>query len=325
MLCWISPHIRTPLATGNKLRYFVSVLFSILKHLLNDIILISALSIVQIPSMPPRRRARSIPEQPSASSPPPPPPPTTTSVGPTPRATRSKRPQSSLTIDTPKQQLTTRAPLSAPSTGVKSWALPKTPTQLEPQRRSSRTTAVKAREIIREAVLPGSYTSSPTGRQRRSSINSANNSPASKNENSAYLESAVPSESPVSVSAAISAAIFEFTPKTKLSDMDGSGSINLQDEGKADEPAEATEEKSMSSTAVEISMVIEPIESQVVTDVTKATDGENLEQEADAGREKSKERQVAENLGNGEAMQVDNDQMQGGSHSLITKSADDKR
>lgn len=107
--------------------------------------------------------------------------------------------------------------------------------------------------------------------------------------------------------------------------MDGSGGINLQDEGKASEPAEVTEEKSMSPAAVEVSMVMEPIESQVATDVTKVMDGENLEQEADVGREKSKERQVAENLGNGEAMQVDNDQMQGGSHSLITKSTDDKR
>lgn len=107
--------------------------------------------------------------------------------------------------------------------------------------------------------------------------------------------------------------------------MDGSGSINLQDEGKAGEPAEATEDKSMSPTKVGASMVIEPIESQVAKDATKVMDGENLEQEADVGREKSKERQVAENLGNGEAMQVDNDQMQGGSHSLITKSTDDKR
>lgn len=97
--------------------------------------------------------------------------------------------------------------------------------------------------------------------------------------------------------------------------MDASGGIVLQDEKKVEESAEALEEKSTSPAAIEISMVIEPVEPQ---------GGEDLEQVADVDKGKSKERQVAENLGDGEAMQVDNDQMQGGSHSLVTEPAGDK-
>lgn len=104
--------------------------------------------------------------------------------------------------------------------------------------------------------------------------------------------------------------------------MDVSGSIVPQDEKKVEESAE---EKSASPAAIEISMVIKPIEPQGGTDIDKSMGVEDLEQEAGVDREKSKERQVAENLGDGEAMQVDNDQMQGGSHSLVTESTGDKR
>lgn len=107
--------------------------------------------------------------------------------------------------------------------------------------------------------------------------------------------------------------------------MDVSGSIVPQDEEKVEESAEALEEKSTSPAAIEISMVIEPVEPQGGTDIDKSMGGEDLEQEADVDKEKSKERQVAENLGDGEAMQVDNDQMQRGSHSLVTEPAGDKR
>lgn len=197
---------------------------------------------------------------------------------------------------------------------------------MESQRRSLRTTAVKAREIIREAVLPGSYISSPTGRQRRNSINSTSNSPAAKSDTSPYPANAVSSISLFPVPAAISG----FTPKAKPPDMDVSGTIVLQKEDNTGESAEAAAKISAEATKnisaeFELPTVIEVIEPQNGTDIHKVMEGKDLAQEADVSSEQGKERQVTENLDHGEAMQVDNDQMQGGPHSFMMGITDDKR
>jgi hypothetical protein len=161
--------------------------------------------------MPPRRRAKSIQDQPSSSSPPPPNTSPTVPAGLIPRTTRSRKSQSSLTIEPPRQQSTTRAPLSAPSTGTSSsWTLPQTSPQLESQRRSSRVTAVKARETIREAILPPNQYNSATARVRRASINSTNNNQIMRIDNTLSSTEATLNTSPL-----LTAATPGFSPKKK--------------------------------------------------------------------------------------------------------------
>lgn len=108
--------------------------------------------------------------------------------------------------------------------------------------------------------------------------------------------------------------------------MDVSGTIVLQEE-KTSESAEAAAKISAEatkkiSTEFELPTVIEVIEPQNGTDIHKVMEGNDLAKEADVS---GKQGQVAENLDHGEAMQVDNDQMQRGPYSFMMGITDDKR
>lgn len=70
---------------------------------------------------------------------------------------------------------------------------------------------MKAREIIREAVLPSSSYSTSAGRTRRASTNSASNNQTMRTENPPPSGNPAPSASSDSVPAAVP----EFTPKAK--------------------------------------------------------------------------------------------------------------
>lgn len=126
-------------------------------------------------------------------------------------------------------------------------------------------------------------------------------------------------------SISVSAAVSGFTPKAKPSDMDVSGTIVVQSGEKAGESAEVTEKISANPAEFELPMVKEVIEPQDGTDMHRVMEETEPALEADAGSEKGTERQVAENLDDGEAMQVDTDQMQGGPHSFVMGITDDKR
>lgn len=124
----------------------------------------------------------------------------------------------------------------------------------------------------------------------------------------------------------VSAAISGFTPKAKPPDMDVSETIVLQKD-KTSESAEAAAKISAEatkkiSTEFGLPTVIEAIEPQNGTYIHKAMEGNDLTKEADAS---SKQGHVAENLDHGEAMQVDNDQMQRGLHSFVMGIMDDNR
>lgn len=107
--------------------------------------------------------------------------------------------------------------------------------------------------------------------------------------------------------------------------MDISGTVALQDEEKTSESVKTAEKKSMDLAAFEPPIAKVLIEPECGTGLQKSMEGSDLGQEADVGREKGKERQVADGLDHGEAMQVDSVQMQGGSHSLVNESTDDTR
>lgn len=134
----------------------------------------------------------------------------------------------------------------------------------------------------------------------------------------AHAANATPGASSVPVSAAVSG----FTPKTKqrgsqreTSDMDVSGTIILQNEGRASESPRITRKKSMSSAAkasFEVPMVQKPIGPEDSTALHENIEGKSSRREAVAGKGKD----IRGEVDNGEGMQVDNDQMQGGSHPL---------
>lgn len=150
-----------------------------------------------------------------------------------------------------------------------------------------------------------------------------------KTDNAAYAANTMPSASSVPASA----AAFGFTPKAKsspnskreTSDMDVSGTIVLQNEGKAGESPRMTRKGSISlatKVAFEPSMAKSLIEPENSVDLHESVEGEDLAQETNVGKERGKERQMAERLNDSEEMQIDNDQMQGESHYIMKESPD---